>query len=202
MHNPMAGPEAMQYENFYCTPKRGIGTMNMLVRWNLLSFIPHGKRRRAPSFKLSHQTFRAIETKPGSATVPFFGIDTAVLHPVLGQELHGNNVEGVLVLKNPWPSIARTIYQDHKRYLETYMKPYSGLLYTGDGAARDEHGYIWNKGRVYSPSHFYRFLRSDKFLFLLWMLSMSRNIGCSTAEIESALIMHKGAAETAGTTFY
>ena len=83
----------------------------------------------------------AIETKPGSATVPFFGIEPAILDAVSGkvgldalflncnkkkltrwQELIGNNVEGVLALKNPWPSIARTIYQDHKRYLETYMK--------------------------------------------------------------------------------
>ena len=64
------------------------------------------------------------------------------------QELKGNNVEGVLVLKHPWPSIARTIYQDHKRYRETYMQPYPGYFYTGDGAARDEDGYIWIKGRV------------------------------------------------------
>lgn len=64
----------------------------------------------------------AIETKPGSATVPFFGIETAILDPVTGEELHGNNVEGVLVLRHPWPSIARTIYQDHKRYQETYMQ--------------------------------------------------------------------------------
>jgi len=67
---------------------------------------------------------------------------------MFSQELKGNNVEGVLVLKHPWPSIARTIYQDHKRYLETYMQPYPGYFYTGDGAARDEDGYIWIKGRV------------------------------------------------------
>ncbi|KAF8802014.1 acetyl-CoA synthetase-like protein, partial [Phlegmacium glaucopus] len=53
-----------------------------------------------------------IEPKPGSATVAFFGIETTILDPVSGQELHGNNVEGVLALKNPWPSIARTVYQD------------------------------------------------------------------------------------------
>lgn len=64
------------------------------------------------------------------------------------QELEGNNVEGVLVLKQPWPSIARSVYNDHNRYLETYMKPYPGVFYTGDGAARDEHGYIWIKGRI------------------------------------------------------
>jgi acetyl-CoA synthetase len=120
----------------------------------------------------------AIETKPGSATVPFFGIEPVILDPTTGKELLGNNVEGVLALKNPWPSIARTIYQDHKRYLETYMKPYPGLFYTGDGAARDEHGYIWIKGRV-----------DD-------VINVSGH-RLSTAEIESALIMHKGVAETA-----
>ena len=74
----------------------------------------------------------------------FFGYHLSTF----SQELKGKNVEGVLVLKHPWPSIARTIYQDHKRYLETYMQPYPGYFYTGDGAARDEDGYIWIKGRV------------------------------------------------------
>ncbi|KAJ7594060.1 hypothetical protein C8J56DRAFT_1012431 [Mycena floridula] len=120
----------------------------------------------------------AIETKPGSATVPFFGIEPAILDPVTGVELHGNNVEGVLALKNPWPSIARSIYQDHKRYLETYMKPYPGMFYTGDGASRDEDGYIWIKGRV-----------DD-------VINVSGH-RLSTAEIESALILHAGVAETA-----
>ncbi|KAJ3515871.1 hypothetical protein NLJ89_g1483 [Agrocybe chaxingu] len=120
----------------------------------------------------------AIETKPGSATVPFFGIEPAILDPVTGKELHGNGVEGVLVIKHPWPSIARTIYQDHKRYQETYMQPYPGTFYTGDGAARDEHGYIWIKGRV-----------DD-------VINVSGH-RLSTAEIESALILHKGVAETA-----
>jgi len=120
----------------------------------------------------------AIETKPGSATVPFFGIEPAILDPVSGKELEGNNVEGVLVLKAPWPSIARTVYQDHKRYLETYMKPYPGVFFTGDGAARDDHGYIWIKGRI-----------DD-------VINVSGH-RLSTAEIESALIMHPGVAETA-----
>jgi acetyl-CoA synthetase len=120
----------------------------------------------------------AVKTKPGSATVPFFGIETAILDPVSGQELPGNGVEGVLALKRPWPSIARTIWQDHKRYLETYMKPYPGLFFTGDGAARDEHGYIWIKGRI-----------DD-------VINVSGH-RLSTAEIESALILHKGVAETA-----
>jgi len=120
----------------------------------------------------------AIETKPGSATVPFFGIEPAILEPASGIKLIGNNVEGILALKKPWPSIARTIYQDHKRYLETYMKPYPGMFYTGDGAERDEYGYICIKGRV-----------DD-------VINVSGH-RLSTAEIESALIMHRGVAETA-----
>jgi acetyl-CoA synthetase len=51
-------------------------------------------------------------------------------------------------MRNPWPSIARTVFEDHNRYLDTYMRPYPGFYFTGDGAARDEHGYIWIKGRV------------------------------------------------------
>ncbi|KAF8190292.1 acetate--CoA ligase [Mycena galopus ATCC 62051] len=120
----------------------------------------------------------AVPTKPGSATVPFFGHEPAILDPVSGKELPGPSVEGVLALKTPWPSIARTIWQDHTRYLETYMKPYPGLFYTGDGAARDEDGYIWIKGRI-----------DD-------VINVSGH-RLSTAEIESALIMHKGVAETA-----
>ena len=90
----------------------------------------------------------AVPTKPGSATVPFFGIEPAILDPTSGKLLEGNEVEGVLAIKNPWPSIARTVYGDHARYIETYMKPYPGYFYTGDGAARDKDGYIWIKGRV------------------------------------------------------
>ncbi|KAF8733266.1 hypothetical protein AX14_003959 [Amanita brunnescens Koide BX004] len=120
----------------------------------------------------------AIETKPGSATVPFFGIEPAILDPLTGKELVGNGVEGVLALKRPWPSIARTIWKDHKRYLDTYMRPYPGAFYTGDGAQRDGDGYIWIKGRI-----------DD-------VINVSGH-RLSTAEIESALILHRGVAETA-----
>ncbi|KAJ7620359.1 hypothetical protein FB45DRAFT_839568 [Roridomyces roridus] len=120
----------------------------------------------------------AVPTKPGSATVPFFGHTPVILDPMSGAVLEGNDVEGVLALATPWPSIARTIWQDHARYLDTYMKPYPGLFYTGDGAARDGDGYIWIKGRV-----------DD-------VINVSGH-RLSTAEIESALIMHKGVAETA-----
>jgi acetyl-CoA synthetase len=72
------------------------------------------------------------------------------------QELEGNNVEGVLALRKPWPSIARSVFQDHQRYLETYMKPYPGVFFTGDGALRDGDGYIWIKGRVDGEAEYYR----------------------------------------------
>ena len=90
----------------------------------------------------------AIPTKPGSATFPFFGFALDIIDPQSGKVLEGNDVEGVLVAKKPWPSLARTIFKDHKRYLETYMKPYPGYFFFGDGAARDQDGYIWIKGRV------------------------------------------------------
>ncbi|QRV85020.1 AMP binding enzyme [Ceratobasidium sp. AG-Ba] len=120
----------------------------------------------------------AVPTKPGSATVPFWGIEPVILDPVSGKELEGNNVEGVLCIRKPWPSIARSVYKDHARYLDTYLKPYPGYYFTGDGAARDQDGYIWIKGRV-----------DD-------VINVSGH-RLSTAEIESALIMHAGVAETA-----
>ncbi|KAG0057578.1 acetyl-CoA synthetase [Gryganskiella cystojenkinii] len=120
----------------------------------------------------------AITTKPGSATVPFFGIDLAILDPVTGKELKGNDVTGVLAVRRDWPSIARTIYGNHQRFLETYLKPYHGFYFTGDGATRDKDGYIWIRGRV-----------DD-------VINVSGH-RLSTAEIESALITHHAVAETA-----
>ncbi|KAJ7192105.1 acetate--CoA ligase [Mycena pura] len=120
----------------------------------------------------------AVPTKPGSATVPFLGHRPLILDPMTGAELPGNSVEGVLALATPWPSIARTIWRDHTRYLDTYMRPNEGFFYTGDGAARDADGYIWIRGRV-----------DD-------VINVSGH-RLSTAEIESALIVHKGVAETA-----
>ncbi|KAI0801962.1 acetyl-coenzyme a synthetase [Irpex lacteus] len=120
----------------------------------------------------------AIEAKPGSATVPFLGIEAALLDPVTGKELEGDNVEGVLVFKNTWPSIARTVWQDHNRWLDVYLRPYPGYFYTGDGAVRDKDGYIWIKGRV-----------DD-------VINVSGH-RLSTAEIESALILYDGVAEAA-----
>ncbi len=65
-------------------------------------------------------------TKPGSASLPFFGIEPAIIDPVSGEEIHGNDVEGVLAFKQPWPSMARTVWGAHKRYMETYLTVYNG----------------------------------------------------------------------------
>jgi len=63
-------------------------------------------------------------------------------------EKKDKHISGLLVIKRPWPGIARTVYGDHQRYLQTYMKPYPGYYFTGDGATRDEDGYYWITGRV------------------------------------------------------
>lgn len=120
----------------------------------------------------------ATKTKPGSATRPFWGIDPVLLDPQTGKEIEGNEVEGVLAIRHPWPSMARTVYNDHQRFLDTYLNPYKGFYFTGDGAARDKDGYIWIKGRV-----------DD-------VLNVSGH-RLSTAEIESALVGHPGVAEAA-----
>lgn len=65
-------------------------------------------------------------TKPGSASLPFFGIEPAIIDPVSGEEKTGNDVEGVLAFKKPWPSMARTVWGAHKRYMETYLTVYKG----------------------------------------------------------------------------
>lgn len=65
-------------------------------------------------------------TKPGSASLPFFGIEPAIIDPVSGEEVYGNDVEGVLAIKKPWPSMARTVWGAHKRYMDTYFNVYKG----------------------------------------------------------------------------
>ncbi|KAJ8325840.1 acetyl-coenzyme A synthetase 2 [Batrachochytrium dendrobatidis] len=117
-------------------------------------------------------------TKPGAATFPFFGIDTAILDPTTGKELEGNGVTGVLAIRNSFPSIARTIYNDHQRFVDTYFKPYPGFYFTGDGATRDEDGFIWINGRL-----------DD-------VINVSGH-RLSTAEIEAALILHPACSEAA-----
>lgn len=116
--------------------------------------------------------------KPGSASLPFLGIDTCLIDPVSGKEIHGNDVEGVLAVKSTWPSMARSVYKNHQKYMDTYLKPYPGFYFTGDGAARDHDGYYWIRGRV-----------DD-------VVNVSGH-RLSTAEIEAALIEHHGVSEAA-----
>jgi acetyl-CoA synthetase len=120
--------------------------------------------------------------KPGSCTLPSYGIVPVLLDPVTGQEVterdeHGY-LKGVLALKHPWPGIARTCLGDHERYLQTYFKPYPGYYFTGDSAMQDADGYTFVIGRV-----------DD-------VLNCSgHRIG--TAEIESALVAHPAVAQAA-----
>ena len=116
-------------------------------------------------------------TKPGSATLPFFGVEPVVLDPESGKELEGA-AEGVLCIKKPWPSMLRTVYGDHDRYESVYFQAYKGYYFTGDGCRRDKDGYIWITGRV-----------DD-------VINVSgHRIG--TAEVESALVLHEQCAEAA-----
>ena len=89
----------------------------------------------------------ATPTKPGSATLPFFGV-RPVLMTENGNEIKGNNVNGLLALKTSWPGQMRTIYGDHERFIDVYFSQFPGYYFTGDGAKRDEDGYYWITGRV------------------------------------------------------
>jgi len=118
----------------------------------------------------------AIDLKPGSATLPFFGIKPAIV------DTDGKPQEGAcsgnLVITDSWPGQMRTVYGDHQRFIETYFKTYPGNYFTGDGARRDEDGYYWITGRV-----------DD-------VINVSgHRIG--TAEVESALVAHPKVAEAA-----
>ena len=119
----------------------------------------------------------ATATKPGSATFPFFGVEPVILDDK-SNELEGNGVSGLLAIKTPWPSIARTIYGDHERYMQTYLSPFKGYYFTGDGCRRDEDGYYWITGRV-----------DD-------VINVSGH-RMGTAEVESALVQHPACAEAA-----
>lgn len=121
----------------------------------------------------------AIPMKPGSCTLPFYGVDAVVLDPHTGQELKGDTlVEGVLAIKQPWPGMARTCLGDHPRYLQVYFDAYKNYYFTGDACKRDSDGYIWITGRV-----------DD-------VLNVSgHRIG--TAEVESALVAHPAVAQAA-----
>jgi len=86
--------------------------------------------------------------KPGACSLPFFGVDPRVLDPTTGKEMEGNNVAGVLVFAKSWPSMLRTVYGDHQRFMDTYLRPYPGYYLTGDGCVRDKDGYYWITGRI------------------------------------------------------
>ena len=85
--------------------------------------------------------------KPTMATLPLPGVQPCLLSPE-GQEIEGNNIEGLLCIKYPWPGIIRTTYGDHERCKNVYFGPFSGYYFTGDGARRDEDGYYRIIGRV------------------------------------------------------
>lgn len=118
----------------------------------------------------------AVPTKPGTATLPFFGIEADVV------DKEGNSVPtnagGYLVVRRPWPSMLRTIHGDPERYKSAYWSQVKGMYFTGDGARRDENGFIWIMGRI-----------DD-------VLNVSGH-RLSTMEIESALVAHPAVAEAA-----
>jgi len=89
----------------------------------------------------------ATATKPGSATLPLFGVQPMVVDEH-GKEVHGNGISGRLCIRFPWPGMMRTVYGDHERFKQTYFSTYPGLYFTGDGCRRDEDGYYWITGRV------------------------------------------------------
>jgi acetyl-CoA synthetase len=118
----------------------------------------------------------AIGTKPGSATLPFFGVKPAIV------DAEGTVQEGVaegnLLITDSWPGQVRTIYGDHQRFIDTYFSAYPGNYFSGDGARRDEDGYYWITGRV-----------DD-------VINVSGH-RLGTAEVESALVAHPKVAEAA-----
>ncbi|AQT60365.1 acetate--CoA ligase [Cellvibrio sp. PSBB023] len=118
----------------------------------------------------------AIDLKPGSATVPFFGVQPVLLDAE-GKEVIGAG-EGNLCIKAAWPSQIRTVFGDHQRCIDTYYSTYPGYYFTGDGARRDADGYYWITGRV-----------DD-------VLNVSGH-RMGTAEVESALVLHDKVAEAA-----
>jgi acetyl-CoA synthetase len=118
----------------------------------------------------------ATRLKPGSATLPFFGVQPAIVDG--DGELMEGEASGNLVILDAWPALARTIYGDHKRFVETYFSAYKGKYFTGDGCRRDEDGYYWITGRV------------DDVINVA-----GHRMG--TAEIESALVAHSKVSEAA-----
>ena len=119
----------------------------------------------------------ATPLKPGSATLPFFGIEPIILDEE-GKEVEGNPARGYLCMKTAWPGIMRTVYGNHERFRETYFDRFPGYYMTGDGTLRDEDGYYWITGRV------------DDVLNI-----SGHRLG--TAEVEGAIGQHETVAEAA-----
>ncbi|MCF8110239.1 MAG: acetate--CoA ligase [Desulfobacteraceae bacterium] len=115
--------------------------------------------------------------KPGSCSFPFFGVDPVILDDT-GEPAQFPNEEGVLCIRKPWPGMARTVYGDHERFRETYFSQAPGMYFTGDAAKQDEDGYFWIIGRI-----------DD-------VINVSGH-RLGTAELESALVLHKKVAEAA-----
>ena len=120
----------------------------------------------------------AISTKPGSCTLPFFGVQPVILEPTTGQEILETEAEGVLCIKDSWPGQMRTVWGDHDRFVSAYFSDYKGYYFTGDGCRRDADGYYWITGRV-----------DD-------VINVSGH-RMGTAEVESALVAHPKVAEAA-----
>jgi acetyl-CoA synthetase len=120
----------------------------------------------------------AIPTKPGSATLPFFGVQPVILDPQTGVEITTTAAEGVLCLKDSWPGQMRTVWGDHERFEKTYFSDYKNYYFSGDGCRRDADGYYWITGRV-----------DD-------VINVSGH-RMGTAEVESALVAHVNVAEAA-----
>jgi len=118
----------------------------------------------------------ATPCKPGTATLPFFGVDAAIVDDEGNEVKHGEG--GKLVIRKPWPSMLRNIYGDKKRFQKTYWSEVPGYYFTGDGARRDKSGYFWIVGRI------------DDVLNVA-----GHRLG--TAEVESALVSHEAVAEAA-----
>jgi acetyl-CoA synthetase len=120
----------------------------------------------------------AIPTKPGAATLPFFGVKPVVLDAGTGAVKAEVETEGVLCIADSWPGQMRTVWGDHARFEETYFSQYKGYYFTGDGCRRDADGYYWITGRV-----------DD-------VINVSGH-RMGTAEVESALVAHEAVAEAA-----
>ena len=120
----------------------------------------------------------ATPTKPGSATLPFFGVKPVVLDPATAKRRDEVETEGVLCIADSWPGQMRTLWGDHDRFQEAYFAQYKGYYFTGDGCRRDQDGYLWITGRV-----------DD-------VINVSGH-RMGTAEVESALVAHAAVAEAA-----